>query len=61
MTWLLFGLGLFLMIGGLAHALAPSRICKALVAQASDRVPRIGRAMMAVGVLDLWPVRPVTS
>ena len=52
MTWLLLGLGLVLVIEGLALALAPSRIRAVLdflAALPPDRARLIGLAAMAIG------------
>jgi uncharacterized protein YjeT (DUF2065 family) len=60
MTWLLLGLGLVLVIEGLALALAPSRIEQVLAFLASqppDRLRLIGLAAIATGVLLVWIAR----
>ncbi len=57
MTWALLGIGLVLVIEGLALALAPSRIRQALEFLASlppDRARQIGLAALAAGTVLVW-------
>ena len=57
MIWVLLGLGLVLVIEGLALALAPSRIkavLEFLAALPPDRARLIGLAAMAFGTAFLW-------
>jgi uncharacterized protein YjeT (DUF2065 family) len=57
MTLILLGIGLVLVIEGLAIALAPSRIEQVLAALASldrDRRRLIGLGALALGTLLLW-------
>jgi uncharacterized protein YjeT (DUF2065 family) len=64
MTWLLLGLGLVLVIEGLALALAPSRIEQLLAFFATlppDRLRLIGLAAVATGVLLVWTARQLAG
>lgn len=64
MTWLLLGIGLVLVIEGLALALAPSRIEQLLAFFATlptDRLRLIGLAAVATGVLLVWTARQLTG
>lgn len=64
MTLVLLGIGLVLVIEGLAIALAPSRIEQVLAALASldrDRRRLIGLAAMAAGVGLVWLSRLVSA
>ncbi len=57
MSWVLLGLGLVLVIEGLALALAPLRIEQVLLFLASqprDRLRLIGLGAVATGVLLVW-------
>jgi uncharacterized protein YjeT (DUF2065 family) len=57
MTWVLLGLGLVLVIEGLALALAPSRIRQVLdflAALPPDRARILGLAAVAGGTLLIW-------
>jgi uncharacterized protein len=57
MSLVLLGLGLVLVIEGLALALAPSRmedLLAALVAMSRDRRRMIGLAALALGVALVW-------
>jgi hypothetical protein len=57
MSWLFLGLGLVLVIEGLAIALAPSRIEQVLAFLATlghDRRRLIGLTAVAFGVLFIW-------
>ena len=60
MIWLLTGLGLVLVIEGLALALAPSRIEEALAylsAMGPQRRRALGLALLSSGVALLWGLR----
>jgi uncharacterized protein YjeT (DUF2065 family) len=64
MTWLLLGLGLVLVIEGLALALAPSRIEQVLAflaSQPADRLRIVGLAAVAIGVLLVWMARRMSG
>jgi len=57
MSWIFLGLGLVLVIEGLAIALAPSRIEQVLAFLAThgpDRRRRIGLTAVAFGVVLVW-------
>lgn len=57
MSWVLLGLGLVLVIEGLAIALAPSRIEQVLAFLATlghDRRRLIGLTAVAIGVVFVW-------
>lgn len=57
MIWLLLGLGLVLVIEGLALALAPSRlrqVLEFLAALPPDRARLLGLAATALGTACLW-------
>ena len=60
MTLILLGLGLVLVIEGLAFALAPSRmsdIVAMLAALSPEQRRMIGLAMLALGVVLVWVAR----
>lgn len=60
MSWVLLGLGLVLVIEGLALALAPSHIRQALdflTALPPDRARLVGLAAVAAGTLFVWLAR----
>jgi len=60
MSWVILGLGLVLVIEGLALALAPSRIRQALDYLASlppDRTRLLGLAAVAGGTALVWLAR----
>jgi len=64
MTWLLLGLGLVLVIEGLALALAPSRIEQLLAffaALSLERRRSLGLAALATGVLLVWIARQISG
>jgi uncharacterized protein len=64
MTWFLLGLGLVLVIEGLALALAPSRIEQLLAFFATlspERRRNLGLAAIATGVLLVWTARRLTD
>lgn len=64
MTWLFLGLGLVLVIEGLALALAPSRIEQVLAflaSQPSDRLRMIGLIAVTLGVLLVWITRQISA
>jgi uncharacterized protein YjeT (DUF2065 family) len=64
MTWFLLGLGLVLVIEGLALALAPSRIEQLLAFFATlspERRRNLGLAAIATGVLLVWTARQLTG
>lgn len=60
MTWVLLGLGLVLVIEGLALALAPSRLEQVLALLASlgpDRRRLVGLVALALGTALVWLAR----
>ncbi|WRH64167.1 MAG: DUF2065 domain-containing protein [Fuscovulum sp.] len=64
MTWFLLGLGLVLVIEGLALALAPSRIEQLLAffaALSPERRRSLGLAAVATGVLLVWTARQLAG
>lgn len=64
MTWALLGLGLVLVIEGLALALAPSRLEQVLAFLASlppDRLRLIGLLSATTGLILLWIFRQITA
>lgn len=64
MTWFLLGLGLVLVIEGLALALAPSRIEQLLAffaALSPERRRSLGLATVATGVLLVWTARQLAG
>lgn len=64
MTWILLGLGLVLVVEGLALALAPSRIVQVLAflaAQSRDRLRLGGLVAVAVGVALVWIAQQLSA
>jgi uncharacterized protein YjeT (DUF2065 family) len=64
MSWVLLGLGLVLVIEGLAIALAPSRIEQVLAFLATlgpDRRRLIGLTAVAFGVVLVWVAQRVLA
>ncbi len=64
MSWVLLGLGLVLVIEGLAIALAPSRIEQVLAFLATlgpDRRRLIGLTAVALGVVLVWIAQRVLA
>jgi len=63
MTWALLGLGLVLVIEGLALALAPSRVEQVLAFLASlppDRLRLIGLLAVTSGLMLIWGFRQLS-
>ncbi|WP_434613447.1 DUF2065 family protein [Tabrizicola sp. M-4] len=64
MTWALLGLGLVLVIEGLALALAPSRIEQVaafLATLSPDRLRLIGLLAVTAGLILLWAYRQLAA
>jgi len=64
MTWALLGLGLVLVIEGLALALAPSRIEQVaafLATLSPDRLRLIGLLAVTAGLILLWAFRQLAA